>query len=668
MPGRLLYIAAVFLMTAAAAALFLGTPAECPVGNVDSRSVTYSENTNDSTSDTSASSVVTIEFVSTDPSFYYAIECQDDQFVLPSSADLVDVDLDERKELIGWQTVVVSGDVYDVKTYAVNSVFYPDSKIHTFVAVWQDLYKLSYSAYGLSEQVPLDSYYTNNSVVHVNMQIIPTLENYQFKGWKSADGVYEILIDSSRHSFVMPQEDLDLYAIYDPIPKLTVAFHHDSIAGIVDYHIVTALESISAPEIKTTLDHHYFDYWSSEDPTNLKHCSPSDVLLVTESIDYYPVWQPNEYTITYEDTLSGISEDVKVTYGTEHQIRGISDTDGKVLIRWERTDDDSLTRFRIGDPYGPTEDITLRSVWAPQNVTVTMESEHHEDLVGNVPGGHVLTLPTGADPNFDTGGEFTLMRWMSGDTEYECGSQVELLDHTTFTAVWKRTKAMTPEIVADIPSSLSIGRGEEVLFDIRYEDVIGTETVAWYLNGVPSGEGTSFRLRPDLTTETGTFLVQARVTNVDTAAITTETVEDSSVCTVTVGDVWHLYIHGIPGPVVHYQRGSSTVTLDTGGVDTNLSITGLRHPDGGTLTDVWGGTVVIDVGEHDTVLRPILSDGMCQITYVSHVTDVVTASVGDVITLSQTPEGKEGWDAGDGFLLPGGSRLAISGDITLIAV
>ncbi len=660
MPGRLLYIAAVFLITAAAAALFLGTPAECPVGNVDSQSATYSEGTDICLTETltNSDSAISLTFRDRTGTVFGTYSVSASEVIrLPTIEDL-GVSPIEGYYVRTW---IDSREPHS--EYPVSSVFTPVDGINEYVfeAKWEETYMLRYHTHAYSSMVLPDEDHFN--LDGITLQSVTVNEGLTFKGWYRVDNG---ITYSPNQIFVMPSYDVDLHIVLEEKSSFTYSYSSPFLAGQAFTEHFDAFSSSSISDMELSRLHYKHNGWY-DSREGITYNIGQQILAVSD-LELTPVWQPNEYTITYEDTLSGISEDVKVTYGTEHQIRGISDTDGKVLIRWERTDDGSLTRFRIGDPYGPTEDITLRSVWAPQNVTVTMESEHHGDLVGNVPGGHVLTLPTGADPNFDTGGEFTLMRWMSGDTEYECGSQVELLDHTTFTAVWKRTKAMTPEIVADIPSSLSIGRGEEVLFDIRYEDVIGTETVAWYLNGVPSGEGTSFRLRPDLTTETGTFLVQARVTNVDTAAITTETVEDSSVCTVTVGDVWHLYIHGIPGPVAHYQRGSSTVTLDTGGVDTDLPITGLRHPDGGTLTDVWGGTVVIDVGEHDTVLCPILSDGMCQIMYVSHVTDVVTASVGDVITLSQTPEGKEGWDAGDGFLLPGGSRLAISGDITLIAV
>ena len=329
---------------------------------------------------------------------------------------------------------------------------YTDNDDVTLYAVWElNTYTIEYdgnkpaAAAGLVDDVPANG--TKNHFdpydPYESVDPLPSLAGYIFLGWAEEDDAttpdYPYPADENDPALYEDEDDTILYAIWE-IETYTVTY--DANGGNfgedteLPPNLILIIEDTKTYGIDMTLsdevpdrDHYTFLGWAEEDDaTTPTYTNPPTPDGYTDNADLtlYAVWEPEAYTVTYDDNHDDIIgatlgpgsgtkyHDIALTLSSVEPTRV-----GYTFLGWDEDEEAEEPTYTKADAwvYAGNDDLDLFAVWEANIYNIAYNE------------------------NGGTNGPTTPSKWTYGDTGMALSLTVPKRENFTFRG-WAESKAL----------------------------------------------------------------------------------------------------------------------------------------------------------------------------------------------------------------------------------
>ena len=205
---------------------------------------------------------------------------------------------------------------------------------------------------------------------YVQVSVKPSLKGYTFAGWKKDDTVYT---ESSPLSFTMGDEDIEIYAVWEPAPDTEYKVHHlKQNVDDDDYTLADTITETGSTGNMTNASDKTYTGFTVQGPVTQEIIDPDGDTIV--EIKY----NRNTYTVTYDanalsaETISVPSDTTLYRYEAPVTVKftGIGSRTGYTFAGWARSStatsadytSSGTTSFNMTD-----SNVTLYAVWEVEN-------------------------------------------------------------------------------------------------------------------------------------------------------------------------------------------------------------------------------------------------------------------------------------------------------------
>ena len=287
----------------------------------------------------------------------------------------------------------------------------------------------------------------------------PTRTGYTFAGWY-AESNFTTLIGLAGASYGPTGSSLtpSAYAkwtalIYTVTYASTDATGGSSPIDSTNYNIGNSVAIKGNTGSLVRLGYTFTGWTAASDGTGTVLTSGSPFTVSTSNMTFYPKWNANTYTVTYnKNGASGSPTDSTASY-----------TSGSTAITFTTVGTMAKTGFDFGGwsasptgtalsgTYTTTSDVTLYAVWTIKSITINFaKGDASASSFFNFPNsrsanyGATITLSDTVDTAVTIGGvSHAFMGWNDGTSVYQSGATYLLGDSSpTFTAMWVKVFAV----------------------------------------------------------------------------------------------------------------------------------------------------------------------------------------------------------------------------------
>jgi len=237
--------------------------------------------------------------------------------------------------------------------------------------------KNNYDATGTE---PSDSYdYFFGETVEVMGKGNLALEGYNFGGWNTNEGGTGDTYKPGEY-FLMPSEDVTLYAVWDLIPTYSLTYDgNGATSGSVPEDPNKYYENAPANVLDNTgnldlVGYKFMGWTINDDGTGEVYTAGDSFNMPADDVTLYAVWElipiPT-YSLTYDGngaTSGSVPEDPNKYY--ENAPAKVLDNTGNLdlvgykFMGWTFNDDGTGEVYTAGDSFNmPADDVTLYAVW-----------------------------------------------------------------------------------------------------------------------------------------------------------------------------------------------------------------------------------------------------------------------------------------------------------------
>ena len=338
---------------------------------------------------------------------------------------------------------------------------------------------LTYNANGGTGDVPGTSTRRSGKTVEVDLSTVPTREGYGFVGWatSSTATTAEYTADGTT-SFIMPEEDVTLYAVWDA-NKHTLVYSVNGgdegtgpTAEAVSYGQVVNIDLTTIPTRTGYRFLGYADADNAQDAT-YKTGGTTSITIPNNDVTIYAVWD-RVYRIIYNANEG--SGSMEPTIGKPAVVAANSFTapSGYTFKEWNTLANGTGTPYAVGTQLN--EDINLYAIWESLSGTVTYNANGGD--ANSVPAVQTVQYGTTANVNFNTiptRSNYAFVGWtdVEGGTtaKYTSTGTTSFImpnNNVTLYAIW--------EAIAIATTSEQLQEGDWVLYDTGVTSV-GTNGV-----------------------------------------------------------------------------------------------------------------------------------------------------------------------------------------------
>lgn len=338
--------------------------------------------------------------------------------------------------------------------------------------------------------------YGHNITIDSNSGILAR-DGYTLTGWSNTyNGAVDYLLGES---MTMGSSDLDLYPVWS-INSYTLTYHSTGAdTGYAPASVEADFNSsltISSNSGSLTREGHSFIGWSTTYNGSLEYSAGDSIIMGSESIDLYPVWDIHEFLITYHNTgaeYGVIPVPQLVEYNSSVFASGNSGNlrkTGYSFDGWSTTENGILEYNEYSTISAVVSDLDLYPVWSINSYTVSFNGNNYTS--GSVPSSitdnynEVITIPGVGSLARDN---HTFKGWSttnSGDIEYVEGDTITLSDtDISLHAVWYKNQIISANIsiptgdTITISDPLEVTKGDSLTISVEES----FSSYSWYLDG-----------------------------------------------------------------------------------------------------------------------------------------------------------------------------------------
>ena len=256
----------------------------------------------------------------------------------------------------------------------------------------------------------------------------PTREGYTFSNWNTkADGTGTAKNAGSSQSF---SSTTTLYAIW--AENITVSFNKNG--GSSDPAPISSGAGMSATLPSVTRSGHWLKGWYDDPDEGTKIGNAGDSFSIPVSdTTYYAQWSPI-YTVAYNANGGSVETEYESYSGTA-LILPTATLEGKTFDGWYTEADGGELVGVSGDPYAPTNHITLYAHWS-DNIKVNFNGNGGtaSTAFSTCPKGDSITLPGATRDGYSFSGWYTAAE--GGTSAGGEGASYQPSTETTLYAHW----------------------------------------------------------------------------------------------------------------------------------------------------------------------------------------------------------------------------------------
>ena len=284
-----------------------------------------------------------------------------------------------------------------------------------------------------------------------------TRVGYQFVGWALTAEGEKAYNNAESVSNLAKSGSVTLYAVWEKINylvKFDVNFPEEAQAQEVANKYVKLGESVTLAAALQAIDHYTFAKWTidKDHPMAENSFDASAELVLSEAyIEYavnnvftfYAVWEPKQYTITFDNNNgTGTMANQVFTYGVAQALTANAfENEGSFFVGWVDDDNNSYTD---GQSIQVSKNITLHAQWHSAAYQISFNANGGEGTM-NAQNLVVNELTNKANGTI-TSNSFTKVGhefagWAltaDGEKAYDDNAAIELSESVTLYALWRK--------------------------------------------------------------------------------------------------------------------------------------------------------------------------------------------------------------------------------------